>query len=154
MVKDLIFPGIVVGLLADAVKLTVNYILYLMNFTSVVFWQITATRFLEKADLFKPSAFFIGGVADITVSAMFGILFLYILYILGKKYLLIKGIGFGLLIWVGIFGTLLGQSVQQKIPQTTSGIVVTIVAHLFFGLSLALFTEWLGYTGYINRAKV
>lgn len=141
IIKDKVIHGVMVGLLADTVKLFVNYILYLFKLTPVVFWQITATRFLDKEDIYKPIAYFIGAVADITVSASLGILFVYIIYTVGGKYLFLKGIGFGLLVWVTIFGTLLGESVKGKITQEPSGIIVTIIAHFFFGLSLAFFTR-------------
>jgi len=140
LIKDYIIPGIIIGIAADLVKLLFNYIAHLLNFTPVVFWQITATRFLEKKDLFNPTAYLIGGIADIIVSATLGVIFVYFIYCLGTKYLWIKGIGFGFFVWVSMFGTLLGQSVQQKLPQDPSGILVTIVAHFFFGLALAFFT--------------
>ncbi|KUO61321.1 MAG: hypothetical protein APF84_11860 [Gracilibacter sp. BRH_c7a] len=142
MHKDKVMGGAIIGILADAVKLIVNYLLYKLGYTSVVFWQIIATRFLEKEYLFKPSAYIIGGIADITVTAGLGVLFVYSIQFIGRNYLIIKGIGYGLIIWVSLFGTLLGQSVQEKIPQTPSSIFVTIVAHFFFGLSLAVFTHY------------
>lgn len=148
MIRDYILPGALVGMASDAVKLTVNYIAYLLNFTQVVFWQITATRFLDKKDIFKPIAYVIGGIADLTVTALLGVIFVYFTYYFGSRYLILKGIGFGLAVWVGVFGTLLGSTVQQKLPQSPSGIMVTIVAHLFFGLALAVFT------GKLNLTKV
>lgn len=143
MSKDLVLLGTAVGLLADAVKLIINYILYLFNLTNVVFWQITASRFLAGDDLFKPVTYFVGGVADVTVTAALGIIFVYFIYFTGRDYLWVKSVGFGLVVWVGLFGTLLGQSVQAKIPQGPSGIIVTIIAHVVFGLGLAAFTALL-----------
>ena len=144
MLQDRIIVGSIIGLLADAVKLITNYAAFLLNFTDVVFWQITATRFLAQSDLFKPVVLLIGGVADVTVTAVLGVIFFYIIDYTGRDYLWIKGIGFGMAVWVVLFGTLLGQSVQGKIPQGPSGILVTIMAHFVFGLSLAFFT-WLYY---------
>lgn len=141
MLKDMILIGVLVGILADAVKLTFNYMAFLLNLTNVVFWQITATRFLEKGDLFKPVTYIIGGIADITVTAVLGVIFIYFIYFIGKDNLWFKGMGFGLVVWVGLFGTLLGESVRAKLPQTPSGILVTIAAHFFFGLGLAFFTR-------------
>lgn len=143
MLKDKVMVGVIVGVLADAVKLIVNYLLYKLGYATVVFWQIIATRFLEKEFLSTPSAYIIGAIADITVTAALGVVFIYSIYFIGREYLIIKGIGFGLIIWVGLFGTLLGQSVHDKIPQTPSGIFVTIAAHFLFGLSLAIFTHYL-----------
>lgn len=144
MFKDRVIAGAIIGLLADVIKLIINFIGYILNLTDAVFWQITATRFLEKKDLFKPVAYFIGGIADLTVTAGLGIVFVYLLHIVGRDFLWIKGIGYGMAVWVGIFGTLLGQTVQDKLPQTPTGIIVTIAAHFFFGLALAFFT-WLLY---------
>lgn len=140
LISDRILPGVIIGLLADVVKLTVNYISFLLNFTRVVFWQITASRFLPEKDLYSPVAYLIGGMADLTISAAFGVLFVYLIYFFGPKHLWLKGIGFALLVWVLIFGSLLGQSVAEKLPQDPSGIVVTLAAHIFYGLALAFFT--------------
>ncbi|MEW6623851.1 MAG: hypothetical protein AB1420_12120 [Bacillota bacterium] len=143
MIKDRIILGSIVGLLANVVKLTVNYLSFLLGFTPVVFWQLVATRFLQKQDLYKPSAYLIGAVADITVTMTLGVVFVYFIYIFGRKYLLIKSVGFALLVWVGLFGTLLGQSIEDKLPQQPQGIIVTIAAHFAFGIGLAAFTRLL-----------
>jgi Na+/proline symporter len=73
----------------------------------------------------------------------FGVLFIYVIYFTGKENLWIKGIGFGMLVWVSIFGVLLQQLIQGKIPPEPSGILVTVVAHFIFGLSLGIFTKLL-----------
>ena len=143
MPRDIILIGAIIGILANALKLSTNYFLYLLNYTNVVFWQITASRFLGQNDLFIPAAYLIGGIADITVTAALGVLFVTVIYFTGKRRLWIKGIGFGLFVWVSLFGTLLGQSVQAKLPQEPSGILVTIAAHFVFGLGLAGFTQLL-----------
>ena len=141
MLRDRVILGSLIGILADIVKLTFNYLAFLLNYTNVVFWQLTATRFLENGDLFSPIALLIGGVADLTITAILGVIFLFFIGYSGTRYLWLKGIGFGMAVWVGLFGTLLGQSVQGKINQEPSGILVTMVAHFIFGLSLAFFTK-------------
>lgn len=142
MVKDKIITGVIIGILADAIKLTVNYIGYLFNFTPVIFWQITASKFLGKKDLFKPLAYLIGAAADITVTALLGIVFVYFVYYLGSRHLWIKGIGFGLAVWVVLLGTLLGQAAQKNFALDPPAVMITLVAHSVFGLALAFFT-WL-----------
>lgn len=143
MLKDRVITGVIIGILADIIKLISNYIMYLIGMTDVIFWQITATHFLEKKDLFKPVVYFIGVITDITVTGVLGVIFILFIYFLGKDYLLIKSIGFGLFVWVALFGTLLSQEVQQKIPQEPSGIVVTIIAHIVYSLGFAFFTSFL-----------
>ncbi|KUO51477.1 MAG: hypothetical protein APF76_14025 [Desulfitibacter sp. BRH_c19] len=142
MIRDKILLGIFIGFLADASKLIFNYIAFKLTFTNLVFWQLIAALLLEKDDIHKPSALLIGSIADITVSILLGVIFIYVIYFIGKEYLWIKGIGFGMLVWVSLFGVLLAQLIQGKISQDPSGILVTIVAHFIFGLSLAFFT-WL-----------
>jgi len=140
MLQDKVLAGAIIGIMSSAVKLTVNYLGYLLGFSQVVFWQITAARYLEKDDLTSPFAFLIGGVADFTVSASLGIVFIYALNFLGKENLWLRGIGLGLVTWVFLFGTLLGQTGVNSIPQEPSGILVTLVAHFVFGIALFVFT--------------
>src|SRR5690554_178643 len=138
--RDIIIRGIIVGLLADAVKLLANYIAFSINLTEVVFWQLVSANFLPEEFLLTPAALFIGGVADLTITSFLGILFVTFVVYLGKEHLWTKGIGFGMLMWVVLFGTILGPQIEAKIPQDPAGVIVTIVAHFVFGLGLALFT--------------
>lgn len=143
MFKDKIVIGALIGLLADALKLVTNYILFIFGFTKVVFWQVVATRFIQKEYLYHKLAYLIGAIADITVTALLGVVFVYVIYLFGPKHLWIKGMGFGLVVWVSLFGTLLGQTVENKLPQEPTGVVITIIAHIVFGLALAFFTKLL-----------
>ncbi len=138
--QDKVIFGSLVGLLADAVKLLTNYLGYLLNLSEVVFWQIIATRFLGKADLHRPVAYLIGGLADLVVAATLGIAFIYLLSFTGWRFVYLKGSGFGLLVWVILFGTLLNQTAQNVLILKPPAIVVTAVAHLVYGIALAFFT--------------
>lgn len=148
MVKDSpILTGVLIGLLADAVKLGTNYLAFLLGFTEVVFWQIAASNILPEQYLGTASAIVIGAVADLTVTGLLGVLFLYFIQFTGFDFLFLKGIGFGMLVWVGLMGVVIGPSLEDKLPQTPSGIFVTIVAHFAFGVSLAVFTSFLYQSG-------
>lgn len=75
MFKDKILIGAVIGILADVIKLIVNYIAYILGFTKVVFWQIVATRFLQKEYLHHKFAYLLGGIADLTITSLLGVVF-------------------------------------------------------------------------------
>jgi hypothetical protein len=143
VLKDKIVIGILVGLLADAVKLTFNFISFKLDFTPVVFWQLVAGAVLEMEDVFTPVGILIGGIADIIMTMLFGVIFIYIIYLTGRENLWIKGIGFGMLVWVSFFVIVSGVLLRGKILPLPSGILVTIVAHFLYGLSLAVFTKFL-----------
>lgn len=139
--KDKVMAGAIVGLLADIIKLFVNYICFYLGWVETVFWQITATRFLNGQDLFKPVAYLVGGIVDLTTSAFLGVIFIYFLDFTGHRFIWFKGAGYGLLVWVGLFGTVLAQSVEQELPTGPLTILVTCFAHFIFGLSLAFFSK-------------
>ena len=144
VVKDSpILTGVLIGLLADAVKLGVNYLAFVLGFTDVVFWQIVATNIVPKEYLFSTAAVIIGAVADLTVTGLLGVLFLYFIKFTGLDFLFLKGIGFAMLVWVGLMGVVVGPSLEAKLPQNPSGIFVTIAAHFVFGVALAVFTSFL-----------
>ncbi|HHX77709.1 MAG TPA: hypothetical protein GX697_05105 [Firmicutes bacterium] len=145
MLKDKLMAAAIIGLLADVAKLITNLAGYLLNLTDVVFWQITATLFLDKENLFKPVAYIIGGTADLIVTMALGIIFLYFFDYAGHKYIYLKGLGFGMAVWVGLFGLFQKQAVQPQLPQTPSGIIVTIIAHSVYGLALAYFSNKLWF---------
>lgn len=143
MLENKMMVGILVGLLADAVKLTFNYISFRLNFTSVVFWQLIAALFLDGEDVFTPMGLLIGATADIIVASFLGVVFIYIIYFTGKENLWIKGLGFAMLGWVSMLGVILHQLIKNTIPPDPAGILVTIGAHFLYGLALAAFTKLL-----------
>ncbi len=148
MVKDSpILTGVLIGVLADTVKLGVNYLAFLLGYTEVVFWQIVATNVLPEQYLHTASAVVIGAVADLTVTGLLGVLFLYFIQFAGLDFLFLKGIGFAMMVWVALMGTVIGPSLEAKLPQNPSGVFVTIVAHFFFGVALAVFTSFLFQPG-------
>lgn len=140
MLKDKIMLGAIIGILADSVKLIANYIMYSLDWTTMVFWQIVAARFLGEGDLSKPLALVIGGAADVVVSAALGVSFVLFIFFFGRKFLVIKSLGYGLLIWAILFGAFLSQTLDNEIHTTPLGIIVTLIAHSVFGLALGLFT--------------
>lgn len=144
MIRDKLILGIIVGLLADAVKLTFNYLAFKLGFTKVVFWQLVAALLLEKEYIHKPIALLVGGITDLIVASFYGVVFIYFIYLSGKVHLWIKGIGFGMIVWVSILGFILMQLIGDKLPQDPQGVLVTTAAHFFFGVSLAAFTRLLG----------
>lgn len=138
--KDKVVIGALTGLLADAVKLTFNYLAFRLGFASVVFWQIAASRILEAKQINQPIAYLVGGVSDLTVTAIIGVVFIYFLHFTGREYIWLKGAGFGLAIWVSLLGTVLIQS-QAKLNLTASDTIVTMLAHLAYGLALAFWAK-------------
>ena len=67
-------------------------------------------------------------------------IFLWLIIACLIKTLVLKGFVFGMLVWLGLFG-LLATVLEQKLPQSTSGILVTLVAHGVFGIALACFAR-------------
>lgn len=135
---DRVLRGALIGFAADAVKLSFNYLAYRLGFTEIVFWQIVASHFLKGEDLFHPLAYLIGGIADLTVAMVLGVTFLFLLPYLGPRWLWLKGAGFGLSVWVGVFGVLTSHVAQKALPWEPQGVLVTPVSHLLFGLVLGL----------------
>ncbi|TCL70094.1 hypothetical protein EDC14_101083 [Hydrogenispora ethanolica] len=131
--------GMTVGLAADGVKLLFNYLAFQLGFTKVLFWQIVAARFLDPEELFQPLAYLVGGVADLTIAALLGTVFVYLLDGIRREYRWVKGAGFGLVVWVILLGTLLNQTAPKGLPISGATMVVTFLAHLLFGLALAGF---------------
>ncbi|NLP36255.1 MAG: hypothetical protein GX357_01225 [Firmicutes bacterium] len=143
MLKDRVVIGLAVGILADAVKLAFNYLCFKLNFTDAVFWQIVAGTVLSRADIFSPLGLLVGALADIVVTSLLGSVFIYLIYLTGKESLYLKGIGFGMFVWINFFVIVQGLLVQGKIPPTPTGLLVTFAAHFIFGLALAFFTQLL-----------
>lgn len=136
--RDVLIRGTILGLLADIIKLLVNYVAFLFGFTNAVFWQLAAAHMLQKGQLQSPAALFIGAVVDLITAGALGTAFLWLIdHVVGRQALIFKGLAFGMLSWLGLFGTL-ATTLENKLPQSPAGVIVTIVAHAFFGIALAL----------------
>lgn len=147
MFKDRIVAGAIIGVLADLVKLGFNYLAFRLGFAGAVFWRVVATEFVRASDLGVPLAVVIGAIADLTTSAVLGTIFLYLLEWAGDEYLWFKGAGFGLVVWVALFGLLVGKNAVMRLALTPANIMVTPIAHLLFGLALAFLAPILAGTG-------
>lgn len=126
-----------IGILADLVKLAFNYLALRIGFAGAVFWRVVAAQFVRAADLGEPLALVIGAIADLTTTAVLGAAFLYLLAWTGEEHLWLKGAGFGLGAWVALFGLLVGEKAVNGLGLTPANIMVTPIAHLVFGLTLA-----------------
>jgi len=143
--NDMVIRGALIGLLADAVKLLVNLTAYLLGFTNVVFWRIAASYLLQASQLHSPAALIVGAVIDVITSAALGVAFVWLTnHFIGRQRLAIKGVGFGLLTWLVLLGSL-GPTLERKLPQSISGWIVTFVAHTVFGLAIAYFSRLIDY---------
>ena len=143
MLKGKFILGMLIGLLADAVMPTFNYIAFKLNLTPIVFWQNIAALFFEKKDLFNAVSILAGGLFDLTVTMFLGIIFIYYINFVGKEHLWIKGIIFGMMAMVILFGLILTQLVKDTIPPEPLVVLLTIFAHFIYGLSLVAFTRLL-----------
>lgn len=109
----------------------------------MVFWRIVAAEFVRDVDLAEPLSVVIGAIADLTVTSILGAAFLHFLKWAGTSHLWLKGAGFGLAVWVALFGLLIGGKAVDVLALTPVNIMVTPIAHFLFGLALAFFTRLL-----------
>lgn len=133
--------GVSIGILANVIRLLLDYILYYFGIARVLFWQIAALQFLPQEHIQEPLAMFIGAVADMTVAASLGVVFCYFLDYFGRKYTYLKGGCFGLLTWVLVFGIFIWINRENLIVFRPSCVLAIMISHLAFGLALTFFAD-------------
>ena len=138
--------GIDSGLAGSLVKNLVAFILEQLKLIDCVFCEMAGGLFLGNP-VYQGSRFLatlIGYLADSTLSIILGVSFVYFIEGTGNRFLVIKGVSFGAVVWFLIFGGVMSFGVSPVRETHPVHILLLFLLHLIFGLSLGLTVEWWG----------
>ncbi|MEW6770313.1 MAG: hypothetical protein AB1330_02865 [Bacillota bacterium] len=137
--RDTVYSGTIAGTLGAPVKLAVNLLFYVASVAKTTTLHLSAAALLPKGvALNTPAASLTIGVAVCwLVSALSGIIGVYILRLTGRDFLWLKGIIYGGLIWVVGYGYLATLVVPERLlrPDLATSVAM-LTAHLAFGLTV------------------
>lgn len=138
--QDMVYSGTIAGTLGALVKLAVNLLLCVASIAKTTTLHLSAAALLPKGVALNTAGSLMTGVAVCwLVSALSGIIGVYILRLTGRDFLWLKGIIYGGLIWVVGYGYLATLVVPERLlrPDLATSVAM-LTAHLAFGLT-ALF---------------
>lgn len=92
------------GIAATLIKNCVSVLLKIFGLKRYIYWQLAASVFLDASQAWGAAGLLIGFLVDLTVAALLGIIFFYVLRYTGKQHHWAKAAMGGFFIWVGITG--------------------------------------------------
>lgn len=142
-IKDRIIHGMLTGIIAGIPDTIINELEYRAGLTDLSYSQIGANLFLPKNKFKNNKAWVLGMLANFTMLSASGILFTYFLSATGRDKAVMKGIGYGIISWLAIYGigTKVGLTVGSK---KTSAPLLSFVDHVIFGGLLGLIAPKIG----------
>lgn len=131
-INDRIILGTISGIISSATLQIIDAILYRLRITDLPFVYLASKVFLTKKKTKTTTGIVTSSIVNFANSGFISTLITYILSLTGKDRALIKGAGFGILMWIFIAGLLsnLGLNIKSKRPLTP---LVNLGEHILFG---------------------
>ncbi len=138
-IRDQVIRGAVSGIIAGTPDTVLNALEYNAGLTDLTYGQMGASLFKPKDKAKKSNSQIVGYTANYIMLGISGIAFNYLLSRTGREYSLAKGLGFGLVSWISIYG--LGQKFGLTPWAKKPGApLLSLVDHLIYGGLLGLIT--------------
>jgi len=136
MMKDRLVAGGVAGLIAIIISNIYGLTSKALGFTDRIFID-----FAKVLIMFKPYkgslGFIVGEIAILTIGVLWGVVYAYIIKITSSRYNILKGWGYGLLLWMLLsgFGTIFDLPLFKDIPPHAA--INNIIESSIYGLVTA-----------------
>ncbi len=139
--NDLLTPGAISGIIGALLQDSFGSILKSLHVTDRIFVDFAKILVLSHTTHGLLS-FIIGWVAHLTIGAVFGVIYSYMIKFSTKNYFLFKGLGLGILSW----GFLLSMGTFYKMPlfatiEPVPGIIMLIGSSIW-GIITAITLKW------------
>ncbi len=139
MKPDSVIIGGMAGFIGTIIKEILDFLNVLIGWSKYLYWHLAASVFVQPTAVNHPGALILGALGDLITGAMFGVILLYTIKLTGKDYLYIKGLAFGWLIWLGVFGLMMNIEIVRITPTDIGSNLCAFVEHSVFGISAAWF---------------
>ena len=142
-IKDRILHGMITGIIAGTPDAIINALEYRAGLTDLKYGQMGANVFLPESKINDKKAKVLGILTNYTLIGASGTLFSYLLSATGRDKAVIKGIGYGILSWLAIYGmgAKVGLTVQTKKPLAP---LLSFIDHVLYGGLLGLIAPKIG----------
>jgi hypothetical protein len=139
-----VFLGVFAGVTATLVKDGINQILYSLKAVKILFAQYAAGVFINAMEAKSLLGIITGYFVDFGLSALLGIIFVFLLEKTKPYHLLFQGFLYGLLLFISIYGALLSFGISSVIERPLLDVILMFFIHLLYGLVIGLFVQKFG----------
>ncbi|MEL7565002.1 MAG: hypothetical protein AAGU27_08990 [Dehalobacterium sp.] len=145
LIQDKVVFGGLIGVLANISMNILQFPIWKLKIIKHPLSHYAASIFLEPQDLHH---MMIGSIvsflADYIYGAFLGVIFVYIIYLTGKNFLIIKGLIFGSFLWVFSFGGLGSLPIVTLQEVISADTIYYLLFHLVFGITLGILVKKYG----------
>jgi len=131
--KDTVIAGVLAGWMGNVVKEALTWTFHIMGWVRYTFAHIWAGYYYSAENIDAPLSLAAGTITDWTVVGIFGVLLLFILRYTGTDFAIFKGIGFGSLVYITVFGIGMALGFTRATLITPLPHFLLLMAHLTVG---------------------
>jgi hypothetical protein len=142
--KNRIYLGVIAGVAATIAKDILNQGLYSLKIIKTLFAQYAIGMYVSLLEAKSLPGIIAGYFVDFGLSALLGIIFIFILEKTKSKHIVFQGFVFGSALFLGIYGALLAMGISSVKERGLIDVVLMILCHLTYGLTLGLFVRQFG----------
>lgn len=115
-----------------------------LGFAKFYVWQNAAGLFMQEKQVQTALGTVGGLLADLAMGAILGVLFVLYLKLSRDKNIILKGWGFGMGLWLFLFGIVMHSLPSAKViaPKDAASAISDFIGHSIFGLILGLLASW------------
>jgi hypothetical protein len=150
MINNKIYLGAIAGVVGTIAKDILNQGFYCLKILKTLFAHYAIGMYVSPAEAKSLPGVIAGYLVDFGLSALLGIIFIFILEKTKSKHIVFQGIVFGSALYLGIYGTLLVMGISSVNERALLDVVLMIPCHLVYGLVLGLFIRKFGKDFLIN----
>lgn len=144
LLKNKTMLGALAGLISGLIKDVIDLLFYFLKISNNLFGYLASGIFIKPKIAHSAIGIIIGYLADIVMDGFLGVIFVYFIKLTEPEYIIIKGTGFGLVLWIfilGIVGAIKITTVPAKNPLT---VLVMFFTHALFGLIIGFIVKKYG----------
>jgi hypothetical protein len=139
MIKNKVYLGAFAGLAAAVVKDGIDQILNSLKIIKILFAHYAAGVFIGAMETKLWLGVAVGYLIDFGLSALLGIIFVFLLEKTKPTHLLFQGFLFGVAMFICIYGALLSFGISSVRERPLGDVILMIFIHIIYGLALGLF---------------
>lgn len=131
---DIIIFGALAGILGNIPKTILGWLFSIFGWVRYTFCHIAAGYFVDAKFLDNPVSLAAGFITDYIVAAFLGTIMYYLLRKTGAEYAELKGIFFGGLLYVVVFGTFMSLNLTRASLLTPLPNLLMFFPHAVYGI--------------------
>jgi hypothetical protein len=154
IIKDKLVLGPLAGIIADIIQDLFQFGLEKLNLIKFSLDNIAGSMFIRVSNTSIVTGYWgniVGTLAGIALSIILGITFVYLIKLSGFRFVISKGLLYGLILWFLIYGGIRAalhiSYLQDYDPFHT---LIQLLVHLLFGLSIGIVVAKLGASAIKN----